>query len=576
MLKIVLAGNPNTGKSTLFNNLTRGNAKVGNWHGVTTRALGGMYYFGGENYEITDLPGTYSLRNSGPEEKVTTDALEEKNYDLIINIIEAKNLKRSLRLTTELLKLKKSMIVVINMNNELERRSGYINEKILSEILGVKVYKIEAIEKKQTDSLKKIISEKDFKVSAPVKSSVDEICKISFTPANQSLSRSDKLLLDGRFAFPFFIFITAFIFYMAFGNYGVGKGLSNLTAYLFGVKLKVAVRELMTPLCSPMSVSLVCGGIIEGLSAVLAFLPQIAVLNVSLAFLEESGYISRLAAFSDDMFGKAGLNGKAVYTLLMGYGCTALAAMTAESLDGEEMKKKTAAALYFIPCSARTPVYMYFAAFCFKKYAFIVIAVIFFTGITLAALYSAFLNKFVCKDIPKPLICELAPLRMPKLKSMLKALLNCVKQFIIKLGSVITAVSLALWFFESFSADFRFLGENNISLSLLAVIGRSVDKFFAPIGVTDWRIIVAVICGLFAKEGMASALGMLYPAGIAITAAQGLALTVFTAFYTPCLTALASLKKETGFKLAFFTFTVQLSVAYLICILTYLLFNLIL
>lgn len=601
-MKIVLVGNQNSGKTTLFNTLTGMNAKIGNWPGVTIEKKVGIIK--NTDYELVDLPGIYSLSPYSIEEDVSKKFILEEKPDVIINIIDSTSLERSLYLTTQLLELDCKIIIALNMVDILEKKGFIINEKELERSLQTKVLKISALKGTGIDRLiieigepnkkrnlsfydvqtEQKIKQKELELQIPNKrfvaikqleedSEFEEIIaterydfienikknviikNVSKSQENMS-DKLDKVFLNKWLAFPIFVGIMFCVYYLSVGVVGrfTVDFISQAIQYL-SQNVRVLLENLNV---SEWLNSLIVDGIIAGVGSVLGFIPQLIILFTCISVLETTGYMSRIALLLDKIFRKIGLSGKSLIPFIIGSGCSVPGIMGTRIIENSNEREMTAILTPFIPCSAKLPVIAMFSGYFFDKYSGLVSASLYFLAITIIILSAMVMKKWIYKNNNSTYISELPEYKLPSAKYVFKDVFDKTISFIKRAGSVILMCSIIIWFLLSFS--FKFEYGVNVENSILSWIGRAISWIFYPmLGVNSWGATVSTIQGLVAKEQVISSMtviaglseeasGQIFKTGIFsfFTPASAYAFMVFNLFSAPCFGAIGALEKELG------------------------------
>lgn len=565
MIKVLLVGNPNTGKTTLYNKLTGKKEKTGNWNGVTSTVVNATFKYKGKEIKVYDLPGVYSLDGGTLEEKIASDFIRNNDFDLIVNLIEARQLKRSLALTKQLSFITNKLLVAINMEDEAEI-SGYVLDiKKLELSVGIKCVFLNVYSRENLKNFKDVIINKiSNKIVNFETNYVYENC------VKSTKSRDKKInlkMINNKFFSLACIALTVCCIYLSFGNYGLGTLIKNGTEKLFSsVFLPRLVNLMETKNCSDFSIEFV-SEVFNSLLSVLAFFPQLAVLYACITVLEESGLLSRLSFSLNGFLNVFGFNGRSVFPLFGGFCCTAAACGFTSAAENFSLKKKTAFVLPMIPCSARIPVFLYLIAFLTKKYCAAVMICVYIVAVTLMLIFARVYTAFNPLTVKDDLLIELPPIRKAGLNKIIKSLINSFKQFIIKIGFTVFIVSVTLFILSRFNLRLRVA--DDVRQSILYKIGETFSFLFYPIGLNEPKLTVAVLSGLFAKEGVVSTLVALYPAGICFSKRQIIALIAFFAFYTPCFVALGCMRKQIGLKNAIKSGVFQFIFALLLCYAVY-------
>lgn len=647
MINVALVGNPNTGKTTLFNSLTSSHEHVGNWHGVTVEEKAKKYRFNNEEIKLVDLPGVYSLTALSYEESVTEKFLIENKSDVVVNICDASNLKRNLYLTLSLLELGLPIIIVINQIDKrpickidfvkleklLQTPIVYVNandkkscQKVNEEIIklakndkfivknsrklpyltninlkeGFKYsdnsdnrdfYAIKLLE--DDDYIKgKFKVEKTFNQIEQIAESryryIDQITDDCCTKNERvyGKSRLDKILLNRFLAFPIFLLLISVAFYLTF--FSVGAWLSDGLNFVLDKLIGTPTCNLLIKTFGDASwiVSLFEVAILGGVGSVLSFLPQVALLFFFLSLLEDSGYLSRVAFVFEDILGKVGLSGKSVYTLLMGFGCSTSAVLTARNMEDKNSKIKTGLLTPYMSCSAKFPIYSVLGGAFFGASNILVIIGLYFLGVAVAILMSLIFEKTCLKSKEQSFILEFPPYRMMSAKRTFSLLWQNVKLFLIRVASLIVAMNIIIWLLSNFTFTFSYIGASG-GVSMLETFGRILSPIFAPLGFNSWGLVSALIAGLVAKEVIVSSIALfngveenalgaiansIKDASSPVFFAGGanvLSYLVFCLLYFPCLATASVLSKEIGKKWTFIGIVVELIVAYIVSFIVY-------
>ena len=633
-----LAGNQNCGKTTLFNQLTGANQRVGNFPGVTVDQKMGQIR-SVKDCTVVDLPGIYSIRPYTNEEIVTRDFLLHEKPDGIINIVDATNIERNLYLTLQLLELHMPMVLALNMMDEVRGNGGSIDYKQMEEELGIPVVPISAVKDEGIEDLIEAIvrvSKKkmfprvmDFCEQGPVHRCIhavshqveDHAANIGMSPrfaatkivendtdiieqlalsANEfemmqhsieemetdcGLDRNaaladmrytfiekvcsktvkkcqesrehirsvkiDSVLTHKYLALPVFLFMMCAIFWLTFNV--IGAGLSDLLASAIDAFTAVCDRWLTAYGINPVVHSLLIDGVFAGVGSVLSFLPIIVVLFFFLSILEDSGYMARVAFVMDKPLRRIGLSGRSIVPMLVGFGCTVPAVMATRTLASERDRRMTILLTPFMSCSAKIPIYSVFAAAFFPGREALVMLVLYATGILVGIVAALVLNRTAFRGNPIPFVMELPNYRFPSAKSVGRLMWDKAKDFIERAFTIIFLATLVIWFLQTFDTRFNVVAES--SESLLALVGQWIAPVFAPLGFSDWKVSTALITGFSAKEAVVSTLSVLTGTSTAdlsrvlggmfsgISAASFL---VFTLLYTPCVAAVAAVRRELG------------------------------
>lgn len=660
---LALVGNPNCGKTTLFNELTGSSQYVGNWPGVTVEKKAGKLK-GHSDIEVMDLPGVYSLSPYTLEEVITRDYLLEERPSVIVNIVDASNLERNLYLTTQILELGIPVVVALNMMDIIRKNGDEINIANLAGELGCPVYPIEAANgvgiaemlkeaislaemKIKTYSLplfkgnlnktlKEIeslfddeipvylrswfavkIFERDEKVLAKHKmfhnmkvkteqiitqyeDEVDDDAESIITNAryeyissiinrcitkkrkSHELSTSDKIdrILTNRIlALPIFFLIMWFVYYVSIQTLGdLSTGFMEDTFAAISDSLGGMMEEAGV---SATLQSLILDGIVGGVGAVLGFVPQIMILFFFLSFLEDCGYMARVAFIMDRIFRRFGLSGKSFIPMLIGSGCSVPGIMASRTIENEQDRKMTIMLTPFIPCSAKMPVFVLFAAALFPEQSWVGpsmyfwgIAMVIFSGILLKKT-STFGGK------PAPFVMELPQYHMPTIKGVMIHMWERARSFIVKAGTIIFIASAMVWMLQTFNFSLEMVDPEE---SMLASIGTAIAPIFAPMGFGTWQAAFAAISGFLAKEVVVSTFAILAGLGEAaeedpnliqvmqtmFTPASAYAFMVFTLLASPCFAAIGAIRREMGsWKWTFAALAYQTGLAYIMATLIY-------
>ena len=633
-----LAGNQNSGKTTLFNQLTGSNQHVGNFPGVTVDSKMGEIR-GEKGNAVVDLPGIYSIRPYTNEEIVTRRFILQEKPDGIINIVDATNIERNLYLTLQLLELHIPMVIALNMMDEVRGNGGTINIRKMEEALGVPVVAISAAKNEGIEDLIGAIREvasrriypkvTDFCEKGPVHRCIHAVChqvedhaeRIGMSPRfaatkivegdaevidrlalsanelylmehsivemeldsgmdrNAALAamrydfiekicsqavikcresrehvrsmKIDSVLTHKYFAIPAFVLIMVVVFYLTFGL--IGSFLSDLLSLGIDVLSGVTEQALTDYGIDPVVKSLVIDGIFTGVGSVLSFLPIIVILFFFLSILEDSGYMARIAFVMDRPLRKIGLSGKSFVSMLIGFGCSVPAVMSTRTLSSDRDKKMTIMLIPFISCSAKIPIYALFAAAFFERKGVLVMLALYTFGILVGLLCAMILKRTVFRGSSMPFMMELPNYRFPSAKSVLLLMWDKAKDFVQRAFTIIFVATLLIWFLQTF--DTRFNVVTDSGESLLAMIGKLIAPLFIPLGFGDWRAATALIGGFTAKEAVVSTLGVLTGSSMSnlsetlgkiFTPVSAVSFLVFTLLYTPCVAAVATIKRELG------------------------------
>ncbi|WP_312258354.1 ferrous iron transport protein B [Romboutsia ilealis] len=572
MINVALFGNPNVGKTTVFNLLTGSNQYVGNWPGVTIDKKEG---FLGNDIKIVDLPGIYAMDTFSNEEKVSKEFLENGDVDVIVNVVDASNLSRNLYLTTQLMKFNKPIIILLNMLDVAESKCISIDSGKLSQELGVTVVPIIAKKKNGIDKISSEIKNSlgkspnyniDFgNETQTYKKLEDILSKCIKTSSDKKISLSDKIdniVLNPFLAYP--IFIGALLLLFKFTFDWVGGPLQDGLGGIIETYISNPIDGMLVN-SSPWFRSLIVDGVLGGVCGTLPFFPLIFTLFFGISLFEDSGYMSRAAFLMDNIMRKVGLSGKAFIPMVMGLGCSSPAIMATRTLESEKDRKITALISPLMTCGAKLPIYAVFVAIFFPKNAALVTTSLYLLGIVVAILVALVLNRTSFKTDIEPFILELPEYKLPTLSALLKNTWNKSKGFLIRVVTVMFAMSVAIWLLSSF--NFNGFTEN-MDNSFLAYLGKLMTPLFAPLGFGDWRSSVSILTGLGAKEIVISTMQVLYGnldtvLPTVFTGVTAYGFLVFCALYTPCIAALATMRKEYGNKMMFISLIYQFTLAWI-------------
>lgn len=587
MITAALLGNPNVGKTSLFNALTGSNQYVGNWAGVTVEKKEGFIH---DQVKIVDLPGIYAMDTYSNEEKVSKEFLTNGNVDVILNIVDASNLERNLYLTLQLKEFNKPIILLLNMVDILENRGIKINYESLGKDLNVLVVPISASKGIGLDKLKKLLlngnflscdidNDYHFQNEEEAYSFIEDIVKKSVTYSNKNTTsvteKIDNIVLNRFLAYPIFLGILFLIFQFTFS--WVGQPLADIFDAFLNDRFIPTLDAYLSSSASPWFKSLLIDGIIAGVGSVIVFLPVILALFLGISFLEDSGYMSRAAFIMDRIMRKMGLSGKAFIPLVVGFGCSVPGIMTARTLESEKDRKLTALLVPLMSCNARLPVYALFASVFFPGKETLVVYSLYLLGILLAFIIGLLFKNTLFKKDEEPFIIELSEYKMPELKNLLLHTWDKGKGFLKKAGTIIFSISVIIWILSNFSLN----GMVDINDSFLSYIGKFINPIFVPLGFGSWQNSVSILTGLMAKEVIVGSMGVIYGGNLAealpnyFTTLSSYSFLVFVLLYTPCVSVIAAMKKEYGGKMAIFSVFYQFILAWIISFLVFNIGNLI-
>ena len=688
-LSIGFVGNPNCGKTTLFNAYTGANLKVANWPGVTVEKKEGRFQYHDHEYKLVDLPGTYSLTSYTMEEQVSRQYILSDDVDVIIDVADASALERNLYLTLQLIELGKPVILALNMMDIVEKRGMEIDTHRLPEMLGIPVIPVSARRKTGLDILMHAASHhKDHREDMPlihhhhssagipergrsqtaqtrhshhhhhhhhhqeytmvysdeIENKIDQLLEVlrdkypslrnprwyaikllesdkevlKQCPIDRPdiLDRSyeqeiinqkydfideiiqevlvnkekkevftdkiDNVLTNTWLGLPIFLGIMALVFFLTFTVGDWLKGFFEMGLDLFSGAVLSSLQAINT---APMLISLIVDGIITGGGGILTFLPNIFILFLALAFLEDSGYMSRVAYVMDGIMGKLGLSGRSFIPMILGFGCSVPAIMASRALENKRDRYKTMLITPFMSCSARLPIYVLFSEMFFPEKALLVAYSMYLLGLVVAVLSAFFMHLLDRKKTREnSLLIELPEYKAPSARTIAIYVWEKVKDYLTKAGTVIFIASILMWFLLNFgpsgySAD--------MSQTYGSLLGKWIVPFFAPIGLGYWQIVVALIAGISAKEVVVSSCAVLFGisnitsnagmsafmgtlSSIGFGALNAYALMTFSLLYIPCAATLATIKKETGsWGWTGLTALFQIAVAWVVTFLVY-------
>ncbi len=655
-LTFALVGNQNSGKTTLFNQLTGSNQHVGNFPGVTVDRKDGVIR-GHNDTLVTDLPGIYSMSPYSSEELVSRDFVLKDHPKAIINIVDATNIERNLYLTMQLLEMNIPMVVALNMMDELRGNGGTVDVNAMEAMLGVPVVPISAAKNEGVDELIRhaihvakyqekpvrqdfcgeedhggavhralhavshLIEDHAKRAELPVRFSaskvivgdpllqeqleldrnetemlehlvlqmekergmdraaaiadmrfafIRKVCDASVIRPRESKERirSEKIdrVLTGRFtAIPFFVLIMAAIFYLTF--FLIGPFLQDLLQNGIDSLAGVVERGMEAANVNASIQNLVLGGIFEGVGTVVSFLPIIVILFFFLSMLEDSGYIARVAFVMDKLLRRIGLSGRSIVPMLIGFGCTVPAVMSTRTLPSARDRRMTILLTPFMSCTAKMPIYGFFVTAFFPQCGWLIILGLYLLGILTGVLVALLFRKTLFKGEAVPFVMELPNYRFPTPRNVLQLLWEKAKDFLRRAFTVILIATIVVWFLKNF--DFRLNLVTDSHDSILAALAGLIAPVLKPVGLGDWRIVTSLICGFMAKESVVSVMETLFGGGLAalgtLTAASML---VFSLLYTPCVAAVAAIRREMGGKWAVYVVIWQCIVAWLAALLT--------
>ena len=676
-LTIGFVGNPNCGKTTLFNAYTGANLKVANWPGVTVEKKEGRFQYHDREYKLVDLPGTYSLTSYTMEEQVTRQYILSDDVDVIIDVADASSLGRNLYLTLQLIELGKPVILALNMMDIVEKRGMEIDTHRLPEMLGIPVIPVSARRKTGLDilmhaaahhkdhkhdiplihhhgedepqtlqtkhrhhhhseyamvysdeledkidlvmdalrakypdlrnyrwhALKLLERDKEITAQYPVDlpdvldrsyekdiinqkyDFIDEVIQEVLVNKDRKAAvtdKADRFLVNRWLGLPIFLVIMALVFFLTFTIGDWLKGYFETGLELFSGGVRGGLESLNVPVAV---ISLLVDGIISGVGGILTFLPNIFILFLALAFLEDSGYMARVAYVMDGIMGRLGLSGRSFIPMVLGFGCTVPAIMASRALENKRDRYKTMLITPFMSCSARLPIYVLFSQMFFPENAMVVAFSLYVLGLVVAVLI-AFLTHLIDKkhDREDTLLIELPEFKAPSAHTIAIYVWEKVKDYLTKAGTTIFLASIVMWFLLNFGPSGY---STDMGSTFGSVLGRWIVPFFAPIGLGFWQVVVALIAGISAKEVVVSSCAVLF--GISnVTTAAGMSslmatlggmgfgalnaycLMTFSLLYVPCAATLATIKKETGsWGWTGFVALFQIAVAWLVTFLVY-------
>lgn len=681
-------GNPNCGKTTLFNAYTGANLKVANWPGVTVEKKEGAFKYHDYRFKLVDLPGIYSLTSYTMEEKLTREFILESNVDVIINIVDASSLERNLYLTLQLIELGKPVVLALNMMDIVEERGMEIDLHRLPEMLGIPVipvsarkktgldilmhtvahhvdkqldhHNLEHHHKRQKESAATRIKDRDLAkdgyrhkhehhneltvvYSDDIEDKIDEVSELLLRQYGElgnlrwhaiklmemdeaiqtkypitdqkvilhsyeeeiinqkydfieevveevvvnknkkaaSTDKIDRILTHRYFGLPIFLGIMAIVFFLTFQIGDFIKGGFEIFLGAFSD----AVLNLLTNIhAGDFMTSLIVDGIVAGVGGILTFLPNIFILFLALAYLEDSGYMARVAYVMDGIMGKLGLSGRAFIPMLLGFGCTVPAIMASRSLENMKDRRKTILVTPFMSCSARLPIYVLFSQMFFGNMAMLAAYSMYLIGIIVAITVAFFMNDKSEQEIGNTLLIELPEYKTPNERTIIIYVWEKVKEYLTKAGTTIFAASVIIWFILNFGPSGMV---SDMSQSYGAVAGRLLAPVLAPAGLGMWQVVVALISGIAAKEVVVSSFSVLFqignvtsPAGMSsLTSAlseygfgalNAYSLMVFSLLYIPCAATIGVIQREMrSIKWTVFTILFQLGIAYLMATLVF-------
>lgn len=648
-----LVGNPNSGKSTLFNRLTGESRRAGNFPGQTLeQEIHAVLKR--KNTSAVDLPGTYSLNPYSAEEAVVCDFLLGEKPHGIINVVDATNLQRNLYLTMQLLELGMPMVVALNMMDEVAADGGSVLVNELESQLGVPVVPISALHAEGIDELldhavhvaryhepphrqdfcdpdddggavhrclhgimhliedhaeaaaiprrfaagriaeggdfmlrqlhlddnekaaiehllKQMETERGLDRAAAIADMrfnfITRVCAATVVRPRESREHARTVALDrvltGRFtAIPAFILIMLAVFWLTFE--GIGAPLQDALDAGITALSDVAAAAMATAQVPAPLQSLVVDGIFSGVGSVLSFLPIVVIMFFFMSLLEDTGYMARVAFVMDKLLRKIGLSGRSIVPMLLGFGCAVPAVMASRTLPSERDRKMTVLLIPFMSCSARIPIYAFLTAVFFPDYAGLIVAALYFLGIAVGIGVAFFLKNTLFKGEAVPFVMELPNYRLPSARNVGHLVWDKAKDFLQLAFTIILLATIIIWFLQSFGPNLAMVEDS--SDSLLALIAGVIAPLFAPLGLGDWRIVTSLISGFMAKESVVAMLAVLFGSTSALTALisplDAASLLVFCLLYTPCVAAIASVKRELGGAWAFAVVAQQCTIAW--------------
>ncbi len=620
-LAVALTGNPNTGKSTIFNELTGARQKIGNWPGVTVDKKVGYTRYKDRAISVVDLPGTYSVNARSPEEKIVMDFLLNNKLDLVVDVVDSSNIERNLFLTVQLLEQGIPLLIDLNMQDDAKRRGIRIDTKKFEQALGMPVVETVGRSKKSTRRLLDVFTstvmaqyepsdlvkehirkveairangrseaEQQEELAEARYALIDKVMDYAVDIGNVGPSRSEKIdhyLANGVLALPIFLLILYGVFQITFT--WIGQPIADFLDDAINTDFLDFMTGFLTEAgVADWLVSLVCDGIIAGVGAVLTFVPLIFVLFFCLSFLDGTGYMARIAFIMDPIMHRCGLTGKGIMPLMMGFGCGVPAIMGARALDSEKDRMVSILITPFLTCGAKLPIMALFAAMFFPDNAANIVFAMYILGVVMAIIVAKGLGATMFKDKGSTFLLELPPYRMPDMKSVLLETWDKGKGYLVKAGTIIFAASVLLWVMS----NYNFSGPCEIEDSILATLGDWMSKLFTLQGFDTWEAGAAILSGIMAKETVVATIGILYGVddvsteaedavdtastmmdtgmATAFTSLSAFAFMVFSQLYTPCVTALGTIKKEAGgWKWVGFSAVYQFAIAWVVSLLVY-------